>query len=162
MIGAATYPDLTTCETTTPQAITLRSGKSVQWAGGFSSFFLNRCQLEALKGLLRVHRLQENWDGEGAEALTPRASAGALALVHALPFEDLPSPHVVPTSVGGVQFEWDQDRREIEIEVLPDASLEFLQTENGAIVAEGPVSTEGALSLLRWLRNGQHDEIAQG
>ena len=46
-------------------------------------------------------------------------------------FDDLPLPQVVPVPGGGVQLEWRHGRREVEIEILPDGTMEFLRVEDG-------------------------------
>jgi len=45
--------------------------------------------------------------------------------------EDIPVPRLWPTPEGGVRFGWRTRHREVDIEVLADGSIEFLQLEEG-------------------------------
>lgn len=153
MIGDVAYPDLTTCGQRTEQHLVRKEVHSPQWAGGVSSFGLNDWQTQALKGLFRLKRLPENWDGEGSLPPNTLAIDSAFELLVSLPFEDLPVPFVSPTSIGGVQFEWAQNGRELEVEILPDGLMEFLTVINGNPQEEGQIRREQIPSLARWLRN---------
>lgn len=153
MIGDIAYPDLTTCEQKTEQHHERKWVRSHQWADGISSFGLSEWQTQTLKGLFRVKKLSDNWDGEGSPRPNTIALDSASELLVSLPFEDLPTPFVSPTSLGGVQLEWTQNGRELEIEILPDGSMEFLTVVNGNPQNEGPTTREQAPSLARWLRD---------
>jgi hypothetical protein len=100
-----------------------------------------------------LKRLGDNWDGEGSPRPSTIALDSASELLVSLPFEDLPTPFVSPTSLGGVQLEWNQNGRELEIEILPDGSLELLTVVNGNPQDEGPTTREQVPSLARWLRD---------
>jgi hypothetical protein len=68
--------------------------------------------------------------------------------------DDPPEPRVVPVPGGGLQFEWQTATRELELEVLPDGSVEFL-TVAGEHMQEGPVSSDQAEEVRRligWLK----------
>lgn len=153
MIGDIAYPDLTTCGQRTEPQLARKLVRSHQWAYGIPSFGLNKWQTETLKGLFRVKLLCDNWDGEGSPRPSTIALDSASELLVSLPFEDLPTPFVSPTSMGGVQLEWAQSGRELEIEILPDGSMEFLTVANGDPQNEGPITREQVPSLARWLRD---------
>lgn len=153
MIGDIAYADLTTWQQGTEQHHARAWVRTPQWADGILSFSLNAWQTQNLKGLVRLKRLCDNWDGEGSPRPSAIALDSASELLVSLPFEDLPTPFVSPTSLGGVQLEWTQHGRELEIEILPDGSMEFLTVLNGTPQNEGPTSREEVSSLARWLRD---------
>lgn len=62
--------------------------------------------------------LQNNWDSYGAPSIDPRFVASALALVLDTLLEQTPAPSVVPTSRGGIQFEWHTRGMDVEVEFL--------------------------------------------
>lgn len=134
------------------QVAVQRYASSTQWAGSISSFYLSEWQKEALKGIIRLQYLEENWDHEGSSPPSRIAIETGKLLILELPFDDLPTPFVTPTSVGGLQLEWTDDQREIEIEVLTDGSLEFLKAENGNVINEGLISGYEVLGLFNWVR----------
>jgi hypothetical protein len=68
-----------------------------------------------------------------------------------------PIPAFVPTSGGGVQFEWTVGERELEIEVYPDGTIQYLldgpwRKKDGAIPAD---QIEMVRPLIIWLVGGQ-------
>jgi hypothetical protein len=81
--------------------------------------------------LQAMGRLAENWDGYGGAA--PRAEVielaqGFLGLIEALrpPRADGWQLHVSPTRGGGALIEWEDERRQHEVEINPDGSVSFL------------------------------------
>lgn len=145
MIADIAYPDLTTCEKK-PIPVSTQ-----QWVDVFSSFSLYDWQTETLKGLFRLKRLSTDWDGEGSPPPSILAIDAAAQLIVSLSFEDMPTAFVSPTTVGGVQIEWTQNGRELEIEFLSDGAMEHLTAIDGNPQREGPISNEQVPSLARWL-----------
>lgn len=146
MIGDLAYPDLTTCGERFIQASTQ------QWDDVVASFDLNDWQMETLKGLFRMKRLSDDWDGEGSPCPSTLAVDSAARLIRSLPFDDMPTAFVSPTTVGGVQLEWSQNGRELEIEILSNGAMEHLTAINGNPQGEGPITNEQVPSLARWLQ----------
>ena len=65
----------------------------------------------------------------------------------------IPDTFVVPTKVGGVQFEWDIEDRELELEVVDKNNFKYL-----AIINENEkegASSRWQLRLLRWVITGE-------
>jgi len=69
---------------------------------------------------------------------------------------ELPQPLIGPVSGGGLQVEWRLGVRELEIEVRPDGSLEFLTADGEDEVDEGilPNDSESIEGLVAWLLDG--------
>lgn len=88
-----------------------------------------------------VAALRHNWDGEGGEPIQRRILAIASELLLPLARLQPPIPRIAPVLGGGIQFEWEVAGRELEIEILPDGSVEYL-------TAEGDRAQEGSLSDL--------------
>lgn len=100
----------------------------------------------------------------------PTAAAAETARRLAPLLAGFPPPHVAPIEGGGLQYEWmrrNRDRnRDVEIEVRPDGTLEYLRAEMGHIPAfddfskmiEGPLSLDRPdeiRDLLAWLTDGK-------
>jgi hypothetical protein len=66
-----------------------------------------------------------------------------------------PAPFVFPTDVGGIQFEWKSNGRELDIEVLPEGThLSFLTLIGGKVPSEGEILDNfehRVRSLLSWM-----------
>ena len=77
----------------------------------------------------------------------------AAHIISLLSLHNPPLPHITPVPGGGVQFEWECFGRALEIEVLPDGTIEVL------VVADDGRTTEAQLSephkqlprLIHWL-----------
>lgn len=151
MTGDLAFVDLTTSESK-PQREKRRSVEpSSQWVGGSSVLYLNDWQIAAMKGIYKVQALEPNWDNEGGEPPSQEVVSFAKAIITSLPFEDLQISSVFPTPCGGIQFEWSEGQKELELEILPDCSLEFLKVENGRPAGEGPIAISQVNSLFKWL-----------
>lgn len=73
---------------------------------------------EALAAIEGLRDLKGNWDGYGAAPSDPELRAAAKQLLECLHATmALRPPQIVPTRIGGVQFEWNCANREMEIEV---------------------------------------------
>lgn len=73
--------------------------------------------------LLTLMALEENWDSYGGRALLPATARQALQLLARLCDLGLPAPRLVPTAPGGVQFEWDVEGVELELELAPGGAM---------------------------------------
>lgn len=65
-------------------------------------------------------------------------------------------PFVFPTDIGGIQFEWKGDERELNVEVIPASEdLAYLTIVNGQPAREGQIrGTEREIhSLLDWMQS---------
>lgn len=86
--------------------------------------------MSALKALARLAHLAPDWDGYGS----PRVRAAALQMAHRLvaileqtpKTPPLPAPLICPVTGGGISFAWQLDARELEIEILPDGTAQYL------------------------------------
>lgn len=86
-----------------------------------------------------IAELRCNWDGEGGEPISQRILSIAGELLLPLARIQPPVPRIAPVLGGGIQFEWEVAGRELEIEILPDGSVQYL-------IAEGEVTHEGELA----------------
>lgn len=64
--------------------------------------------------------LPPNWDSYGAGPLQSDALIRGLLVLLGVMRHDSPTPSVVPTSAGGVQFEWHRSGFDLEIDVEPN------------------------------------------
>ena len=108
--------------------------------------------IDSLKSVFQLSNLEENWDGHGSPPISRVAVREMVSLLKLLELawistdpnkpnicddvlsaglrqsrlEHLRVSHVVPVPGGGLQAEWQVDNRELEIEILPDRSVEYL------------------------------------
>jgi hypothetical protein len=99
----------------------------------------------ALARIRSLASLESNWDSYGAVPLQRGAVLHAVRLVAAiLQNEDVPLPAIVPTSQGGLQLEWHRGRATLEMEVLPNRTVEvFFLMPSGR-------TWEGGLANNQW------------
>lgn len=122
--------------------ITLYPDSSPQW------------QKDALIALFHAAKLPVDWDSYGSIPPLPKVVKNAEKLLMAIKFEDLPVPHIVPVSGGGIQIEWSAASRSLELEIMPDGSVEYLEIEADKPFYEGELEASNInqiQSLILWL-----------
>lgn len=117
---------------------------------------LSSWQLNTIRAIAKLARLPDDWDGYGSSKIQPKALGTACDLVLAIQVEEPPTPHISPVPGGGIQLEWQTSTRELELEILPDGSIEFLTVLEGNDMEEAclPLDKVGeAQRLIYWLMN---------
>ena len=75
-------------------------------------------QIEVQKAVVDLVSMPEGWDSYGAPAVKRDAGLFAIEILHNLMRRRSPIPHVVPSSIGGVQLEWHEKDIDLEIHVV--------------------------------------------
>lgn len=108
------------------------------------------CQLRAIQGL------SQNWDSSGGAPPKPQTLMAAQSLLQliAANTSDVDKPHISPTPVGGVQFDWQSGNRYLEVEVTdPNSAHYYFEDRDACNEAEGTIllgeSINPIVSLLR-------------
>ena len=83
-----------------------------------------------LERLTHLSKLRENWDSYGAEPISQGSIALAVQLSSEIMTEDTPMPTIVPTTRGGIQFEWHLAGIDLEVEVMSNGILAILNEDN--------------------------------
>lgn len=65
-----------------------------------------------------------------------------------------PVPFLTPTPLGGIQYEWQADDRELELEIVSQDTFQYLRV-SGSEEMEGAASRWEAIRLIRWLATGE-------
>jgi hypothetical protein len=92
--------------------------------------------------LLAIRGLDDDWDGQGAEAPPPALVDAAITLAQTLEARGLTPPHRVIAGVDGtVSFEWISCSDYLEIEVMSPDYAEYRFVRSGSVdVATGALS----------------------
>ena len=128
-----------------------------QWGGVTPISKANLWLRSAQRKISELAQLSENWDSYGSRSIQRPAIEQAAEVLACLSNLDLSDPQIFPVPGGGIQLEFRQDSRELEIEILPDGSIEFLMVEDGKM-REGsiPYGSRGDLCRLSyWLKGAQ-------
>ena len=133
------------------------SGSPTQWTEVVESAGVDWIRnIEQKLDLIR--NAPHNWDGEGGEPIRPGIIHIACELLVPLASMEPPIPRIAPVLGGGIQFEWDFAGRELEVEILPDGTVEYLMvTEDGRIgenqLPDLPI--RHVQRLVQWLVQGR-------
>lgn len=109
---------------------------------------------DMLRDVLSLGQLQTNWDSYGSPPLQPLVIEGAITFLKMLEIDQPPRPQICPVPGGGMQFEWHLPGRELEIEILPDGSMQYLAVAEDNQEMEGPLPVNRpsvVRGLVSWL-----------
>lgn len=99
--------------------------------------------LPTLSGLQALAALPAGWDSYAAPPIDPGCVIRAVQVLVEAMEHDTPAPSVVPTSQGGIQFEWHTGGVDFEIEVEPSNLVSaYYRAASGAVEKEVPPTTE--------------------
>ncbi|HLY59996.1 MAG TPA: hypothetical protein VKV95_04450 [Terriglobia bacterium] len=107
---------------------------------------------ESLRTISTLAKLPANWDSYGSPAVQTPAVQRAVEVLAACQALCPTAPRIVPVAGGGLQIEWDVKSRELEIEVLPNGSIEVLMVE-GEMMIETPLPAERVYPIIPMLLN---------
>ncbi len=110
--------------------------------------------LTSLGAVARLSNLPTNWDSYGSPPVTSEARAQALRLLMLIEGEASAIPQIGPVSGGGLQLEWSNGLRALELEVRPDGAVEFLRVYEDDRMEEGTIPTDRVDRLrqqMSWL-----------
>ena len=109
----------------------------------------------ALATVARMAALLASWDSYGSPPLSETARQNAVQLLASIEYEDFPAPCIVPISGGGLQIEWQDNRRELELEIVAGShEVLFLKVHEDDSAEEGVFSITDRSTLqalLDWL-----------
>ena len=93
---------------------------------------------EAEQRLSEFEGLGQNWDSYGGAPVTHAALAIARQFLARLS-PDVPRAFVVPTSPGGVAFDWSTDDMDFEVEFTPSGEVTIDEDDRSALPEETPL-----------------------
>ena len=100
--------------------------------------------------LLRFSELPENWDSYGGRAISPDAIDEARRILRVAINLNLPEPWVAPGGDAGIGIQWDTDRAELYIDVVPEEETTFALTPKAGNVdeADGVLTMDNLVGVL--------------
>jgi len=127
---------------------------------------------QAFQRIGRLIRFAENWDSYGAKSIDKECiSRGVNILKELVKFKfnkniKIPIPFVAPLSSGGIQIEWEEGEKYLEISINPDPlAVDYFATDKakeGQLTLEGSLRSMSALKeLLTWFISGTPEGLAQ-
>jgi hypothetical protein len=110
-----------------------------------------------LRRLAELCQYKDDWDSYQSAAISETALAQARDFLSSLD-DNVPSPMIVPVPGGGIQFEWQVDGKELEIEIRSDGEIEYLKVCKDETTEESQVSSIAdplVKDLVGWLLSDQ-------
>lgn len=103
-----------------------------------------RLMLDVMAGITSASELPEGWFEQGSPRLSDRARAAAFEFVYLLATHGLlaqsANMDVIPTPIGGIQFEWAAEQGEVEVEINADGQYFVLVERSDGSFHETPRS----------------------
>ena len=127
--------------------------------------------LQASQKIGRYSNYPENWDSYGGKAIdkdciimSSKIIKQLIALKRSISFE-IPSPFIAPLSTGGIQMEWEDGERYLEISINQNPLIvDYFATDHAK---GGQLSLEGTLpslsfinELISWFVNGTAEDLS--
>ena len=100
--------------------------------------------------LHRFSELPENWDSYGGSAISLDAIDEARRILGAAINLNLPEPWVAPGGDAGIGIQWETDRAELYIDVVPEEETTFALTPKAGNVdeADGVLTMDNLVGVL--------------
>jgi len=125
---------------------------------------------ERLQELIEAGVAAPDWNGHGARALRPEAIGLGVRILADLyrGSEGRPFPWIVPTSRGGLQYEWHEGGVDLEIDIDPNGSVDVVFVDRGEQKEwDGPFTerewdVRSCLDRLARIQGDPHDVIRDG
>lgn len=96
-----------------------------------------------VRSLGKLLRLGPDWDSYGGRPVEAKCVVAALELACTVFRRDTPAPAVVPTSRGGVQFEWHTRGADLELEFLsPTRIAGFFEDQVSGLLWEKDLTSD--------------------
>lgn len=109
--------------------------------------------------LHKLKELPENWDSYGSPRIKDISVTTTANLLIDLAKFGMPKPQIFPVSGGGLQLEWQRNMRELEIEVLPDGSIEYLKVYEDGEMTEDSIDKTNVWQLVKWFRESEQQSF---
>ncbi len=81
-----------------------------------------------VNGLYKLFKNEDNWDGYGTPKISESLKHKCFEVLEVIGRNQFELPHVFPVCGGGMQFEWENGNRELEIE-FNENEISSLMTE---------------------------------
>jgi hypothetical protein len=82
-------------------------------------------QATVVRSITDLLRLPENWNSYGSQSVRYDTAMFAIVILENIMASGTPIPSVVPTALGGIQFEWHENDIDFEIDVIEPYHCEY-------------------------------------
>jgi hypothetical protein len=83
----------------------------------------------ALRSLMHLERLGDNWDTYGSQKVQPLPIAVAMDVLGTCVASGIPMPEFAPIPGGGIGLDWTLNNVDYEMGLLPDGDIECVETQ---------------------------------
>ena len=110
---------------------------------------------KAIDDLDELSELPVGWDSYGSDKISSDLIIAAKIFLDQLEYEFIDAPRVVPISGGGIQFEWEMNERELELEFIDPDNIACLKVLNDEPIEESQFNINdfnASRSVIQWLK----------
>jgi hypothetical protein len=101
-----------------------------------------------LESVLPLLKLEPGWDSYGGRPIDRRVVTTAIEVLSAVMEQHSPAPFAVPTSAGGVQFEWHRGGIDLELVFDPGQALFDFESADGEEIQGNAIQQTQRLAQL--------------
>lgn len=127
---------------------------------------------QAFERVGKFAKLADNWDSYGARSIDKDSISHGISILkrlielRELTGLDISAPFVAPLSSGGMQIEWEESDRYLEISIAPGSTdvcyFAGDKAKEGQLSLEGSLrSTRALRELLSWFIHGSPEDLAR-
>ncbi len=117
--------------------------------------YINLWLKDSQNELHKLRELPEDWDSYGSPRIKDKAVKTTADLLTDTAKNGMSKPYIFPVSGGGLQLEWQQSNKELEIEILPNGKIEYLKVSERGEMEEGEILELDIWRLVKWFKDSE-------
>jgi hypothetical protein len=107
---------------------------------------------DVISRMVDFRYLPGNWDSYGAKPVDLSIFLSVIRILPEIVMPETPCPSICPTNNGGIQLEWNENGRDLEVEFVAADRVQVI-FEDGRKTEEREISLIGSLTELREMVN---------
>ncbi len=150
-----TYPNLISDEIQTVREFEMDSRPKNIWSILFEDFNIYTCSTNKLNTdvlLANIGNLKDNWDEEGAQAISKKVLNEATAIIYTMKIVHLDLYSIAPGPSGEIMLDYRVGKKSLEIILYPN-KRKFVKFSQDEVPIQGEFNDQIFPELIAWLNS---------